>query len=102
MDYRLLGEDQISVVGLGAWPIGGGMGIVDENVAIATIRHAIDAGITLIDTAQAYRTSEAVVGRALKDGFRQRCFLATKASFDYSPKVSLRRWKPALRRCRRT
>jgi aryl-alcohol dehydrogenase-like predicted oxidoreductase len=61
------------------------MGLVDENLAIATIHAAIDGGITLLDTAQAYRTSEGTLGVALKGGYRERCFLATKASRDYSP-----------------
>ena len=61
------------------------MGSIDERIAIATVHAALDLGITLIDTAQAYRSSEALVGRALAGGRRGRCFLATKASFDYSP-----------------
>jgi myo-inositol catabolism protein IolS len=61
------------------------MGGVDERTAIATIHAALDQGITLLDTAQAYRTSEAVVGKALAGGRRDGCYLATKASFDYSP-----------------
>jgi aryl-alcohol dehydrogenase-like predicted oxidoreductase len=87
MEYRQLGKDgpPVSVVGFGAWPLGGGMGHVEEQTAIATIRAAIDNGITLIDTAQAYRTSEAIIGKALKDGYRERCFLATKVSWGYSP-----------------
>jgi aryl-alcohol dehydrogenase-like predicted oxidoreductase len=87
METRQLGQDgpQIPVIGLGAWPLGGGMGQVDEAEAIRTIHAAMDHGITLIDTAQAYRSSEATVGKALKNGYRDRCFLATKVSFDYSP-----------------
>ena len=86
MEYRQLGNNgpQVPVIGLGAWPIGGGMGNVEDDLAIATIRAAIDSGITLLDTAQAYRTSETTVGKALKDGYRERCFLATKVSGDYS------------------
>jgi aryl-alcohol dehydrogenase-like predicted oxidoreductase len=61
------------------------MGLVDEELAISTIRTAIDGGITLLDTAQAYRTSEGTLGKALKGGYRERCFLATKASRDFSP-----------------
>jgi aryl-alcohol dehydrogenase-like predicted oxidoreductase len=61
------------------------MGRVEDEVAVATVRAAIDSGITLIDTAQAYRSSERVLGVALKDGYRERCFLATKASRDFSP-----------------
>ena len=86
MQYRTLGTDgpQVPVIGLGAWPIGGGMGALDEEQSIRTVRAAIDCGVTLLDTAQAYRTSESTLGRALKDGYRDRCFLATKVSGDYS------------------
>lgn len=86
MEHRQLGRDgpQVSVLGLGAWPLGGGMGQVDEATAIDTIRAAIDNGITLVDTAQAYRSSEATLGKALRGGYRERCFLATKVSGDYS------------------
>ena len=86
MEYRQLGKDgpQVPVLGLGAWPIGGGMGHVAEAEAIATIHAAIEHGITLIDTAQGYMTSEATLGKALKNGYRERCFIATKVSRDYS------------------
>lgn len=86
MEYRQLGKDgpQVPVIGLGAWPIGGGMGAVDERNAIDTIHASIDNGITLIDTAQYYRTSEAIIGKALQNGWRDRCFIATKVSGKYS------------------
>ncbi len=87
MRHRTLGRGgpRIPVIGLGAWPIGGGMGGVDEAEAVRTVRGAIDAGVTLVDTAQAYGPSETIVGKALRDGYRERCFLATKVSGDYSP-----------------
>ena len=87
MRYRSLGRDgpRVPVIGLGAWPIGGGMGRMEEAEAVRTVRGAIDAGVTLVDTAQAYGPSEAIVGKALRDGYRERCFLATKVSGDYSP-----------------
>lgn len=87
MQQRQLGKDgpMVSVLGFGAWPIGGGMGAVDEAGAIRTVQAAIDHGITLLDTAQSYRSSETVIGKALKGGYRDRCFLATKVSHDYSP-----------------
>ena len=86
MEHRPLGTDgpDVSVLGLGTWPLGGAMGAVDEPTAIATIRAAIDSGITLIDTAQSYYNSEEVIGKALLDGYRERCFLATKVSLQYS------------------
>ena len=86
MQTRRLGNSDmhISVLGFGAWPIGGGMGTVDEATAIATVHAALDAGITLIDTAQAYRGSEALIGRALTGGRREKAFLATKVSRNYT------------------
>ena len=87
MRTRKLGRDgpNVPVVCLGALPLGGLMGSVSEEQAVATVHAAIDAGMTFIDTAEAYRTSETIVGKALK-GKRQRVFLATKVSRDYSPK----------------
>ena len=68
----------MSVIGLGTWPLGGGMGTMDDQTAIAITRTAIDSGINLIDTAQSYQASEQRLGKALQDGYRERCFLATK------------------------
>jgi aryl-alcohol dehydrogenase-like predicted oxidoreductase len=58
--------------------------VVDERNAIDTIHASIDHGITLIDTAQYYRTSESIIGKALQNGWRDRCFIATKVSGKYS------------------
>ncbi len=97
--HRSLGKDgpQVPILGFGAWPIGGGLGRVEKKTAIATVRAAIDAGITLVDTAEGYRTSEALVGEALKGGYRERCFLATKASFDFTPRGIRKALEASLR-----
>jgi aryl-alcohol dehydrogenase-like predicted oxidoreductase len=88
MEHRVLGAagPRVSALGFGAWPIGGGLGRVDRAIAVDTVRAAIDSGITLIDTAEGYRTSEALIGEALRGGYREKCFLATKASSDFSAK----------------
>jgi aryl-alcohol dehydrogenase-like predicted oxidoreductase len=100
MEQRQLGKNgpMVSVIGFGAWPIGGGMGSVDEQTAIATVRAAIDHGITFLDTAQAYYTSEESIGKALKDGYRERCFLATKVSGNYSRKGIIEAIESSLRK----
>ena len=82
MRYRPLGQSGIeaSVVGLGAWAIGGfNWGGTDEEAAVAAIRAAIDGGITLIDTAPVYGfgLSEEICGRAI-EGRRDEVVLATK------------------------
>ena len=83
MQKRSLGRigPQVPVLCFGAWPIGGGMGLVPEAQAIDTIHAAIDSGMTFIDTAESYRTSEALIGKAM-NGKRGDVFLATKLSGD--------------------
>jgi aryl-alcohol dehydrogenase-like predicted oxidoreductase len=60
------------------------MGKVEDAEAIATVQAALEMGVTFIDTAQAYRGSEGLIGRALGGGRREKAFLATKVSGNYS------------------
>ena len=69
----------VSAVGLGGWALGGATdwGATEETDARRTIFAALDAGITLFDTAPIYGESEVFLGRALK-GRRPQVVLATK------------------------
>ena len=87
MNYRPLGTTGVSVsplalgtVSLGSWAN------PDRDHAIRVVHRAIDAGINLIDTADAYclGDSEEVVGRALAGGKRDDVILATKFYFPMS------------------
>lgn len=70
MKYRKLGKTgwKVSAVSMGCWGIGGQWGEVSEKQAIATIKAALDAGVNLFDTADAYGMgqSERFVGKTLR------------------------------------
>jgi len=102
MNTRPLGTGgpPVPVLGFGAWPLGGGLGRIERSTAVNAVRTAIDSGITLVDTAEAYRSSEQILGEALAGGWRDRCFLATKASSDYSSAGIRRALEQSLRSLR--
>jgi aryl-alcohol dehydrogenase-like predicted oxidoreductase len=62
MKQRSIGSVQVAAIGLGGMPMSVD-GRPDETRAIATIHAALDAGVTLIDTADAYHLGSDQVGR---------------------------------------
>ncbi|HEU4948923.1 MAG TPA: aldo/keto reductase [Kribbella sp.] len=84
MEYRQLGDSglTVSVVGLGCNNLGGRIG---ADQAAAVVNAAVDAGITLFDTADVYRgefgTSEELLGKALGSR-RDQVVIATKFGGD--------------------
>jgi aryl-alcohol dehydrogenase-like predicted oxidoreductase len=95
MEIRQLGKSaiRVSALGLGCWPLGGGPGWGDQDLAdsLEAVHAALDAGITLFDTAEAYNDghSEEVVGLALR-GRRSEAVIATKVSPNNCAPATLR------------
>mgnify|MGYP000856864738 CR=1 FL=1 len=95
MQQRTLGRNgpKVSAIGLGTMGMAGVAGLLDmygptdDTESIATIRRALDIGVTLLDTAEIYGPyrNEEIVGRALADGRRERAFIATKFGFRITP-----------------
>lgn len=79
MLYRTLGRtgEEVSLIGLGGYHIGDPP---DEAEAIRIIRKAIDHGVTFMDNCWDYHDggSEIRMGKALRDGYREKVFLMTK------------------------
>src|SRR4030088_137818 len=79
MNYRTLGStgEKVSIVGLGGAHIGK---VKEENESIRSMRTALDQGLNFMDNSWDYNdgVSEIRMGKALRDGYRQKAFLMTK------------------------
>lgn len=87
MQYRKFGNMGITVsaLGFGAMRLPTleteeGKKVIDEAESIRIIRYAIDEGLNYLDTAYPYLDgqSEILCGKALRDGYREKVYLATK------------------------
>jgi len=80
MPYRKLGKtgEEVSLLCLGGYHIG--VRHRTEQEAIAIMRHAVDEGVNFFDNAWAYHggVSEERMGKALKDGYRDKVYVMTK------------------------
>src|SRR6266436_9091156 len=99
MIYRTLGStgETVSAIGIGGWHLG--LEKVDEQLAIRIVRSAIDRGINFLDNCWDYNdgASELRMGKALRDGYRDRAFVMTKID-GRSKKEAARQLDESLRR----
>src|SRR5437588_12353103 len=99
MIYRTLVRtgERVSAIGVGGWHLG--LGHVDEQLAIRIVRSAIDRGINFLDNCWDYNegASETRMGKALRDGYREKAFVMTKID-GRSKKEAARQLDESLRR----
>jgi aryl-alcohol dehydrogenase-like predicted oxidoreductase len=99
MLYRVLGRtgEKVSAIGVGGFHLGSEQ--VDEQLAIGIVRTAIEHGVTFMDNCWDYNdgVSEIRMGKALRDGYRDRSFLMTKID-GRSKKEAAKQLDESLRR----
>ena len=82
MEQRALGKSglKVSALGLGLMSMSGIYGNANDEESIGVIHHAIDKGMTFLDSADMYGWghNETLLGKALKGGWRAKAFVATK------------------------
>jgi predicted aldo/keto reductase-like oxidoreductase len=97
--YRSLGKtgERVSPIGLGGWHLG--LPHVDEQLGFRLVRSAIDRGLNFMDNSWDYNegASEIRMGRALRDGYRDKAFLMTKVD-GRSKREATRQLDESLRR----
>jgi aryl-alcohol dehydrogenase-like predicted oxidoreductase len=97
--YRELGRtgERVSAVGVGGWHLS--LPHVEADLAVRIVREALDRGINFLDNSWDYNDgeSERRMGRALRDGYRDRAFLMTKID-GRSRKEATRQLEESLRR----
>src|ERR1700716_1981366 len=96
---RLLGStgEHVSAIRLGGWHLG--LPTVDEQLGFRIVRSAIDRGVNFMDNSWDYNegASEIRMGRALRDGYRDKAFLMTKID-GRSKREATRQLDESLRR----
>jgi aryl-alcohol dehydrogenase-like predicted oxidoreductase len=99
LPHRRLGktEERVSAIGLGGWHLA--LPQVDEQLSLRIVRAAVDGGITFMDNSWDYNggASEIRMGKALRDGYRDRVFLMTKID-GRSKREATRQLDESLRR----
>src|SRR5277367_2636741 len=99
LKYRKLGStgEKVSPIGLGGWHLG--LKKVSEPLSLKIVRSAIDRGINFMDNSWDYNegASEVRMGKALRDGYRDKVLLMTKID-GRTKKEAARQLDESLRR----
>ena len=99
MSYRTLGRtgERVSAIGLGGWHLA--LKHVDKKTAINIVHAAVDRGINFMDNSWDYNEGESEIrmGKALRDGYRDKVFLMTKID-GRSKKEATRQLDESLKR----
>jgi len=86
MEYRELGHtgEKVSTIGMGTWKMGVYTHPNQKAVQVYALRHGLELGMNLVDTAEMYAAgrSEEVVAEAIR-GQRDKVFIASKVSPDH-------------------
>jgi aryl-alcohol dehydrogenase-like predicted oxidoreductase len=89
MHHRQLGAagPRVSALGLGCMALSGTDGPVDDAASLMTLYAALEAGITLLDTADFYGMghNELLLRAALRGGWRERVFVSVKFGAQWGP-----------------
>jgi uncharacterized protein len=95
--YRTLGRsgEKVSMIGVGGFHLG----VPEEQEAIRIVRTALDSGVNFLDNCWDYNggVSEERMGKALRDGYRQKAFLMTKID-GQTRKAATQQLEESLRR----
>ncbi|WP_297501940.1 aldo/keto reductase [Thermococcus sp.] len=90
-DLKRIGDNRVTTIGMGTWGIGGKEtpDYSQDRESIEVLRHGLELGINLIDTAEFYGAghSEELVGKAIEDFEREELFIISKVwptHFSYS------------------
>lgn len=94
MKYKRFGRTNmnVSVVGLGAWEIGGNWGPIEEEHALKLLNLAYINGVNFFDTAPVYGfgKSEEVIGKFLNQIPRDKVYIATKCGLEWDSRGRIR------------
>ncbi len=82
LDFKRIGDDRVTAIGMGTWGIGGyeSPDYSRDKESVEVLRYGLELGMNLIDTAEFYGAghSEELVGKAIGGFYREEIFIISK------------------------